>query len=770
MALKEQAGISPLSRLLLWQKLAMLGVIAVILVAVPSYYFFKAEQQLVNVTLREREGLKPVRELLALVQVLPRHRGSSTGLLSGNEALAAEEKTTRELAGQHIAAFDALSRSIKDEDLLKAWERIKQDWPQVARGVDTRSVTPPQNFQAHTQLITQVLHALDLVMDYYGLSLDPALDSYFLMQAVLVDGPFLAEYLGQARGWGTGLLAKAKAAEPAAASGGKATAAPRATFPEPAPSQSVVTVRDRVRLATMVNLARERFAGTRQSIEKSQKATPELKAQLDKPLGTSSALVDKAFNLSETEIINSDDPGYSSSDYYEQYTQAINETFKFIDVGFTVLDEVFAKRIAVTRQEQFTISGIILGLFAMGAFVAFYISGSITSPLNALVGVMNKLAAGDGTVRANLQTFDEIGVLGRQFDIMVDQREAVSAKIQRENETLNNSVIELLQAVAKLAQRDLTVRVPVAEDITGPVADALNLLSDETAQVLNQVVDIARSVAKVSQQVKTQSDSVIHVASEERREVEQVSAELNQASEVMQDIAKLAHACNEAAEKAIKNTDKAQETVLGTVQGITTIRDTIRETEKRIKRLGERSQEIGGVVSLINSIAERTHILALNASMHAASAGEAGRGFAVVANEVQRLAENAREATSKIAGLVNNIQVETADTVTTMNDAISQVVRGTDLAQRAGNEMRETRDTTADLVQLVQRIAASSATQAQTTQRLRERAMQIQKSTEQTYEQLQDQGLQTERLVSFSGGLVESVGVFILPKTGKAAA
>jgi hypothetical protein len=170
------------------------------------------------------------------------------------------------------------------------------------------------------------------------------------------------------------------------------------------------------------------------------------------------------------------------------------------------------------------------------------------------------------------------------------------------------------------------------------------------------------------------------------------------------------------------------------------------------------------VVTIINGISERTHILALNASMHAASAGEAGKGFAVVANEVQKLAENAREATSQISSLVNNIQVETADTVTTMNDAISQVVRGTALAQQAGNEMRETRDTTADLVQLVQRIAESSKIQAKTSQRLQERAVQIQKSTDQTYDQLQAQGVRTDKLESLSSGLVQSVGIFTLPK------
>jgi methyl-accepting chemotaxis protein len=170
-------------------------------------------------------------------------------------------------------------------------------------------------------------------------------------------------------------------------------------------------------------------------------------------------------------------------------------------------------------------------------------------------------------------------------------------------------------------------------------------------------------------------------------------------------------------------------------------------------------------VSLINSIAERTHILALNASMHAASAGEAGRGFAVVANEVQRLAENAQEATSKIAELVRNIQVETSDTVVTMNEAITKVVSGTELAERAGAEMRATRTTTAELVTLVQRIATDSEAQAQATEVLRERASEIEASTRRTFEKLQGQLGHTNLLVEYSDGLLSSVGVFKLPKT-----
>ena len=263
--------------------------------------------------------------------------------------------------------------------------------------------------------------------------------------------------------------------------------------------------------------------------------------------------------------------------------------------------------------------------------------------------------------------------------------------------------------------------------------------------------------------MKAQSDTVIAVADDERQAVEQTATDLSSAADAMKQIAELAQTCNATAETAMKTTQAALQTVTSTVNGINSTRDTIRETEKRIKRLGERSQEISGVVNLINTIAERTHILALNASMHAASAGEAGRGFAVVADEVQRLAENAREATSQISTLVSNIQIETADTASTMNTAISQVVDGSRLAEQAGDQMKRTQETTADLVAAVQQIASRSQQQANISNELLVRAQQIQESTRQTSQQLHEQTVQTTNLVEYARGLLSSVRVFRLP-------
>jgi len=205
------------------------------------------------------------------------------------------------------------------------------------------------------------------------------------------------------------------------------------------------------------------------------------------------------------------------------------------------------------------------------------------------------------------------------------------------------------------------------------------------------------------------------------------------------------------------------------VRGMEGIRESIAEAEKRIKRLGERSQEITGIVNLINTIAERTHVLALNASMQAAAAGDAGRGFAVVAEEVQRLAESSRQATQQIAQLVNNIQIETADTINTVNRTISQVVTGSELASKSGAQMRETQQSTASLVELVKRITSSAQVQMKIATELRNRVHQIGASTEKTAAEILLQSEATADLSKSADRLVESVRVFKLPTTSRAA-
>jgi methyl-accepting chemotaxis protein len=439
-----------------------------------------------------------------------------------------------------------------------------------------------------------------------------------------------------------------------------------------------------------------------------------------------------------------------------------------INIAYTCIIVSLYFAISNTEKSEAVTSIMNNGVISFFVMLLITIIGTVIyvnklyKPIERLKNIMKKISQGDFDARIGIKSGDEFQDISNSIDTMLNERVSVLTNIEDDNEQLNDSIVALLETVAQLAQKNLSIKAKVNEDITGPLADALNLMTAETTAVLNEVTRISGDVAETSNLVKSQSDNVLLLANKEQSEVDNAAIELKSAAEAMSRIAKLAEQSNNAAEDAIKTTITAMSTVSDTVESINKIRDSIHETEKRIKRLGERSQEIGTAVNLINNISERTHILALNASMHAASAGEAGRGFAVVADEVQRLAENAREATSQIGTLVNNIQIETSNTVTTMNDLITQVVGGSQLAATAGQQMEETQSTTAELVSMVQKIAENATAQAETSNKLRERTDIIRDSVRKTGAHLQDQTTHTDELVEQAMLLVAAVGVFKL--------
>lgn len=737
-----------LSGLRLPRKFMILGVIAFVLVAVPFYQFFKAAQDRVSLAEKELAGFQPAKNVLNLIKLSQEHRGMTAGALGGNQKLVEELVPKKASIVNAVAALDANVKSIDDTRIQEKWTKAAQDWNKLAADLASRSIDAPTSFARHTRLIADYLALLDALVDHFGLSLDSKAENNFLIKAAYGSIQQMNESLGQLRALGTGNLAAAARLRAA----GK-------------PADENMTIAERIKVATVIASARGALEGTTDSLNKALQASPALRDKLQAQIAAAETAAKKTMELGRTEVAESQTLAMDSSEYFAAVTSGMAEQFNLSDLAVDALGEELQATAKGLRLSQLTISAIILVLIALGIALSIFIMRTITAPMNHLQGVMEKLRLGDAEVRANLTTRDEIGELARQFDQMVDEREAVSAQIKKENDQLNESVLTLLQGVAQLSRKDLTAKVPVAEDVTGAVADALNMLSSETAKVLQQVTNISADVTGASMKVKEQSDTVRETAEEERQLVIKTSEDLHHAAEGMARIEQLAQSANIAADNAIKTTQAALATVSATVGGINSTRDTIRETEKRIKRLGERSQEISGVVGIINTIAERTHILALNASMHAASAGEAGRGFAVVAEEVQRLAESSRQATAQIATLVNNIQVETADTVNTMNSAITQVVDGSRLAEQAGEQMKLTQATTADLVASVREIASSSQEQAQISAGLLNRSGEIRRSSEKTSKELTEQAGQTENLVEYARALLGSVRVFKLPAT-----
>lgn len=411
-----------------------------------------------------------------------------------------------------------------------------------------------------------------------------------------------------------------------------------------------------------------------------------------------------------------------------------------------------------TKQVTLYVTGGMLATL----FFGLLIMRSITKPTKKLTDVVYRLANGEFDARIDIKGTDEFSRLGTAFNNLLDDRSTSLAATETEHQELNQSVFKLLQAVAELSEKNLTIRAEVTEDATGPVADALNLLAEETASTLMKVRDVAAEVNSTSQSVNTHLMSVNKLAMREQEQAIETAEQMDKMLERLDKVASSAAETNTMAGLAKASTSKAHESVSGTLEGMSVIRETVQETGKRIKQLGERSQEISHVIDIINTIAERTTVLALNASMQAVAAGDAGRGFSVIADEIQRLAESSRESTGQISTLVRNIQQETNTTISTMDKTIEQVIDGSTRAEDAAERMKEVLETTTQLVQSVDQIAASSRQQVEISQNLKHKAQNILKSTQSTGQELLSLTGLSRNLADYAHQLVQSVNVFNL--------
>lgn len=415
------------------------------------------------------------------------------------------------------------------------------------------------------------------------------------------------------------------------------------------------------------------------------------------------------------------------------------------------------------RSHIVWVSLVALLLVGVASFVfGQALSLSIYRPLSRIRSVMHAMVAGDLSARTRMTPRNELGELGAALDALLDEKVRQLESAREENEQLNASVIDIMTLVSQLADRDLTVRLPVYADVTGSVSDAINVFTESTEDAIREVDAISSRVSDSASRVLQRADTVGLLATEAFAQADSASEEIRAAASAFQEMGVQADEANREAERALEATAEALAVVDDTVVGINRSRDRIRETEKRVKRLAERSSEINSVVASIGRIAERTSVLALNASMQAVAAGEAGRGFAIIADEVKRLAENSRDATEEVAALMASIQADAADTLDAMNETIGQVVDITRLAGRAGGQMHGTRTATHALVESVKSISRATIAQKVASERLLVRATELLDASSRTLEHIQSQREEAVQLDASAHALVSMVGSFKL--------
>lgn len=335
---------------------------------------------------------------------------------------------------------------------------------------------------------------------------------------------------------------------------------------------------------------------------------------------------------------------------------------------------------------------------------------------------------------------------------------------QQTNEKNQMAILRLLDELANLADGDLTTTVTVSEDFTGAIADSINYTIEQLRVLVSQINDTTVRVAQASQETQSTALHLAEAAEHQAQEIAGASAAINEMAVTIDQVSSNAAESAQVAERSVKIANTGAEVVQNTIHGMDTIREQIQDTSKRIKRLGESSQEIGDIVSLINDIADQTNILALNAAIQASMAGDAGRGFAVVADEVQRLAERASGATKQIEALVKTIQSDTNEAVISMEQTTAEVVRGARLAQDAGVALEEIENVSTSLAELIQNISNAARQQAASAGHISNTMNVIQEITSQTSSGTTATAGSIGRLAEAASELQKSVAGFKLPE------
>lgn len=428
-------------------------------------------------------------------------------------------------------------------------------------------------------------------------------------------------------------------------------------------------------------------------------------------------------------------------------------------MGFAAYLDQFTLTLAGSVTTRVTASVV----FAL--LVWLVLNRVLSSPLERLALTLRRAADGDLGARTGIALNHEIGDCARVLDQFLIERQRDGVQRVEAEELLVQQIEQLAVATEGLARGELQVQLPPVRGLAAPLSLALNALGQGLAASMERLKSGAHRVVELSNNVKLHADQVVLIARREREELEQARGELQDAAETMAKVARLATASSEAADRTIAVTRQTRGSVDDALAKMEGVRDVLGETERRVKRLGERSQEIAGAAEDIGLVSERTQVLALNAGIQAAQSSGQAQGFGVVADEVQRLAQLVQGTSQDITRAVNAIQTEAGAALVVLSELIDQVVASSQGVLRCGTDIGSTEEATARLVRMVQNIAAAAVLQVKVTRRVEQRARGLLDGIGRTGEQLVQQGEATEQLLDEALAFLREMERYRLPHT-----
>jgi methyl-accepting chemotaxis protein len=725
----------------------MICAVALPLIGATIFATIKGFNKDIDFAVQEKKGNAFQRPLEALLDAIPQHQWLAEAVARGDQAAKTHLLEKEVVIDQIFADLETVNAKygtdlqFTDEGLAKykregmdprsvkaAWQKLK-----------AAGFTAPDAAEQHKQLVAAVRGMIDHAGDTSNLILDPDLDSYYLMDVTLLALPQTQARLGEIASYGHHLLRREHAA---------------------------LTPKDLAQLGVYAALLKEsdvdRING---DVDKSLNydarhygLSPTLQKNLTAPLqGYQTACTEYIAVLTAAAA----DPASVSADAFLAAGQkARTAAYDLWKTSADELDTLLSTRASVIRRSSvYTLAGVALAL-AVSGIIAWFVSRSITHPLAGLTQATQRVLRGESTVRAPVQSEDEIGTLAASFNAMLDARNKVQSTVEAENKRLQANIQDLLVVVSDASDGKLGVRAKVSEGALGNICDALNLM-------LENVGGIISNAKSASDQVATASTGISAVAQELEKGEQRQTAEILTTSEGVRDLngkAQKVLANCQAATKAAENGRQAAEqgaqAVREVIKGMEKIRENTQANAKKIKRLGDRSMEISGIVKVIGDISAKTDMLALNASIEAARAGEQGRGFTVVAEQVRGLADRTKTLTNQIEKLVNDIQKETGEAVAQMETQTQEVEAGTRAAQSAGGTLENIVTVSSESSELVSQINQSAGQQAVRTQEMLATVETINQVVAESAAKVRETRSTSEQLLALSAELNKRLAQF----------
>ena len=709
--------------------------LVVICMAIPiislMIFLFSLQQHAIDTAKRELYGIDYINITANILHYITQNKHLSRLYMNGDKTQEGKiislhakiDKEFRQL--QNIDSSHTKYINIQDklDSTLNIWIMIKSSWREAESSI---------SLNLYAKLELEILKVMRYINNASLLRLDNEVTTSILIDIAVDSIPAITRLINDIQGLGIDILSRKVVAR-----------------------DEVININGKISRLDNITYELDGVLSILQDID--TKLYAKFKQIIDEANSISKNFIDASKFLIKEEASVAQGPKYfeigdASLEKYNSVINTASETLLSL-LQRRIKNAVFARNMQML---------IALLLTAIAILVSAITYRYITSQINSITRVFKRIDQHDFEARAEIFSNDELGSVASSLNDMLNRTLSL-IQSQGERDAIQESIMKLLDEVSDVAKGDLTVEAEVTEDVTGAIADSFNHMIYQLRQIVLNVQDATLQVSSSASYIQSTAEQLADGSSTQAEQIIDSSAALDEIAVSIQQVSENAALSSKVAEQALENAKQGARAVQNTIQGMQKIRSQVQETAKRIKRLGERSQEISEIVQLIGDIADRTSILALNASIQAARAGEAGRSFAVVAEEVERLSERATNATKQIASLVNTIQSETNEAVIAMEESTHEVVQGSQVADQAGQALSEIESVSSRLAGLIQSISLASTQQARGSDNLSKAMNEISEVTQHTATGTKQTANAIRQLASLADELRNSVSMFKIP-------